>query len=60
MMSMKGDGKPISFIEDTAVPLDDLADYTERLNAVFDATACVGPGMPTRRSAVCMCARSST
>jgi FAD/FMN-containing dehydrogenase/Fe-S oxidoreductase len=36
MMSMKGDGKPISFIEDAAVPLDDLADYTERLNAVFE------------------------
>ncbi len=35
MMSMKGDGKPISFIEDCAVPLDDLADYTERLTAVF-------------------------
>ena len=29
MMSMKGDGKPISFIEDRAVPLEDLADYTE-------------------------------
>jgi FAD/FMN-containing dehydrogenase/Fe-S oxidoreductase len=36
MMSMKGDGKPISFIEDTAVPLQDLAEYTERLNAVFE------------------------
>ncbi|WP_426957143.1 FAD-binding and (Fe-S)-binding domain-containing protein [Muricoccus radiodurans] len=35
MMSMKGDGKPVSFIEDTAVPLEDLADYTERLNDVF-------------------------
>ncbi len=35
MMSMKGDGKPISFIEDCAVPLEDLADYTEELNAVF-------------------------
>jgi FAD/FMN-containing dehydrogenase/Fe-S oxidoreductase len=35
MMSMKGDGKPISFIEDCAVSLDDLADYTERLTAVF-------------------------
>ena len=35
MMSMKGDGKPVSFIEDCAVPLDDLADYTERLEAVF-------------------------
>lgn len=36
MMSMKGDGKPISFIEDTAVALEDLADYTERLNEVFE------------------------
>jgi FAD/FMN-containing dehydrogenase/Fe-S oxidoreductase len=36
MMSMKGDGKPISFIEDTAVPLEELADYTERLNTVFE------------------------
>ncbi len=35
MMSMKGDGKPVSFIEDCAVFLPDLADYTERLNAVF-------------------------
>src|SRR5665213_3134195 len=36
MMSMKGDGKPVSFIEDCAVALDDLADYTERLNDVFE------------------------
>ena len=36
MMSMKGDGKPVSFIEDCAVDLEDLADYTERLNAVFE------------------------
>ncbi len=35
MMSMKGDAKPVSFIEDCAVRLDDLADYTERLNDVF-------------------------
>ncbi len=35
MMSMKADGKPVSFIEDCAVGLDDLADYTERLNDVF-------------------------
>ncbi|MBR0649571.1 FAD-binding protein [Roseomonas terrae] len=35
MMSMKGDGKPVSFIEDCAVGLEDLADYTERLNDVF-------------------------
>ncbi|MFM7777652.1 MAG: FAD-binding and (Fe-S)-binding domain-containing protein, partial [Alphaproteobacteria bacterium] len=35
MMSMKGDGKPVSFIEDCAVGLDDLADYTEKLNEVF-------------------------
>ncbi len=36
MMSMKGDGKPVSFIEDCAVPLEDLADYTDRLTQVFE------------------------
>ena len=35
MMSMKGDGKPVSFIEDCAVPLEDLPDYTERLTRIF-------------------------
>ncbi|HZU89045.1 MAG TPA: FAD-binding oxidoreductase, partial [Stellaceae bacterium] len=35
MMSMKGDGKPISFIEDCAVRLEDLADYTDRLTRIF-------------------------
>jgi len=36
MMSMKGDGKPVSFIEDCAVPLEHLAEYTDRLTQVFD------------------------
>ncbi|MEQ8505212.1 MAG: FAD-linked oxidase C-terminal domain-containing protein [Rhodospirillales bacterium] len=35
MMSMKGDGKPISFVEDCAVRLEDLAEYTDRLTQVF-------------------------
>ncbi|MDR5856024.1 FAD-binding and (Fe-S)-binding domain-containing protein [Caballeronia sp. LZ062] len=35
MMSMKGDGKPVSFIEDCAVPLEHLAQYTGRLTEVF-------------------------
>ena len=35
MMSMKGDGKPISFIEDCAVRLEDLAEYTSRLTDIF-------------------------
>jgi FAD/FMN-containing dehydrogenase/Fe-S oxidoreductase len=35
MMSMKGDGKPVSFIEDCAVPLEHLAAYTQRLTEVF-------------------------
>ncbi|MEE8535220.1 MAG: FAD-linked oxidase C-terminal domain-containing protein, partial [Kiloniellales bacterium] len=35
LMSMKGEGKPVSFIEDCAVGLDDLADYTRRLDEVF-------------------------
>ena len=36
MMSMKGDGKPVSFIEDCAVPLEHLAEYTQRLTEVFE------------------------
>ncbi len=36
MMSMKGDGKPISFLEDCAVRLEDLAEYTERLTRIFE------------------------
>src|SRR5438477_164538 len=35
MMSMKGDGKPVSFIEDCVVPLGDLAEFTERLTKLF-------------------------
>src|SRR5690554_4512424 len=35
MMSMKGDGKPVSFVEDCAVRLEDLAEYTRRLTEVF-------------------------
>ncbi|MHB0768744.1 FAD-binding and (Fe-S)-binding domain-containing protein [Bradyrhizobium sp. 5.13L] len=35
MMSMKQEGKPVSFVEDCAVPLPHLADYTARLNEVF-------------------------
>ena len=35
MMSLKGDGKPVSFIEDCAVPLEHLAEYTARLTEVF-------------------------
>ena len=35
MMSMKQEGKPVSFVEDCAVPLEHLADYTSRLTDVF-------------------------
>ncbi|HYS12574.1 MAG TPA: FAD-linked oxidase C-terminal domain-containing protein, partial [Burkholderiaceae bacterium] len=35
MMSLRGDGKPVSFIEDCAVPLEHLADYTAQLTEVF-------------------------
>jgi FAD/FMN-containing dehydrogenase/Fe-S oxidoreductase len=35
MMSLKGDGKPVSFIEDCAVPLVHLAEYTDALTEVF-------------------------
>ena len=42
MMSMKTEGKPVSFIEDCAVPLEHLADYTERLTAVFEKHGTTG------------------
>jgi len=35
MMSMKGEGKPVSFIEDCAVQLEHLAEYTDQLTQVF-------------------------
>jgi FAD/FMN-containing dehydrogenase/Fe-S oxidoreductase len=36
MMSMKEEGKPVSFVEDCAVPLEHLAEYTAKLTAVFE------------------------
>ncbi|MEP7029572.1 MAG: FAD-linked oxidase C-terminal domain-containing protein [Pseudolabrys sp.] len=36
MMSMKQEGKPVSFVEDCAVPLEHLADYTTRLTEIFE------------------------
>jgi FAD/FMN-containing dehydrogenase/Fe-S oxidoreductase len=36
MMSMKEEGKPVSFVEDCAVPLPHLAEYTQRLTQVFE------------------------
>ncbi len=35
MMSLRGDGKPVSFIEDCAVPLEHLAAYTDALTETF-------------------------
>ena len=35
MMSMKSEGKPVSFVEDCAVRLEDLAEYTQRLTDIF-------------------------
>jgi Fe-S oxidoreductase len=35
MMSMKTEGKPVSFVEDCAVPLEHLAAYTDRLMGIF-------------------------
>ena len=36
MMSMKNEAKPVSFVEDCAVELKDLAAYTDGLNKIFD------------------------
>ncbi|MGZ0189191.1 MAG: FAD-linked oxidase C-terminal domain-containing protein, partial [Alphaproteobacteria bacterium] len=35
VMAMKGSAKPVSIIEDCAVPLEHLADFTERLTTLF-------------------------
>jgi len=42
MMSMKEQGKPVSFVEDCAVPLEHLADYTSRLTDVFERNGTSG------------------
>ncbi len=42
MMSMKEAGKPISFVEDCAVPLEHLPDYTARLTEVFEKNGTSG------------------
>lgn len=42
MMSMKDDGKPVSFVEDCAVELPDLADYTAGLTEIFEKNGTKG------------------
>ncbi|WP_158809920.1 FAD-binding and (Fe-S)-binding domain-containing protein [Beijerinckia sp. L45] len=42
MMSMKDARKPVSFVEDCAVPLPHLAAYTERLTSVFEKHGTTG------------------
>jgi len=42
MSSMKGDAKPVSIIEDCAVPLEYLAEYTAHLNEIFAKYGTVG------------------
>ena len=36
MMSMKSEAKPVSFLEDCAVELKDLAEYTDGLTSIFE------------------------
>jgi Fe-S oxidoreductase len=36
MMSMKSAGKPVSFVEDCAVPLEHLAEFTDGLTQIFE------------------------
>lgn len=36
MMSMKNEAKPVSFLEDCAVELKDLASYTDQLTGIFE------------------------
>lgn len=36
VMAMTGDAKPVSVIEDCAIPLEHLADFTDRLTGLFE------------------------
>ncbi|MEM1077950.1 MAG: FAD-binding and (Fe-S)-binding domain-containing protein [Pseudomonadota bacterium] len=42
MMSMKSEGKPVSFVEDCAVELPDLAEYTAGLTEIFERNGTKG------------------
>jgi len=42
MMSMKSDGKPVSFVEDCAVELPDLGAYTAGLTEIFERNGTKG------------------
>ncbi len=42
VMAMKGDAKPVSVIEDCAIPLEHLPDFTERVTRLFDQHGAVG------------------
>ena len=42
MMSMKQDAKPVSFVEDCAVELEYLAEYTDKLTKIFKKYDTVG------------------
>jgi hypothetical protein len=53
----EGRRKPVSFIEDCAVALEDLADYTERLTTCFERHGTKGTWYAHARSAACMCGR---
>jgi FAD/FMN-containing dehydrogenase len=58
MMSMKEAGKPVSFVEDCAVPLSDLAEYTAGLTEIFERHGTRAPGTHMPPSAACTCGRS--
>ena len=42
MMSMKAEAKPVSFVEDCAVELSDLAEYTDQLTRIFEKYGTTG------------------
>ena len=42
VMSMAGPRKPISFIEDCAVPLEHLSEYARRIDAIFERHGATG------------------
>ena len=57
MMSMKNAAKPVSFVEDCAVGLEHLAEYTAGLTDIFTRHGTGVHGMHMRLWAVCMYVR---
>jgi len=58
MMSLRGDGKPVSLLKIVRFPLEHLAEYTAALTEVFERHGSRGTWYAHASVAPCMCAPS--